>query len=55
MYGETISVTIAALEKSHSEAFSIQANDAHKMPDFSLLHIGAHNVYYVKCDMDIRE
>jgi hypothetical protein len=29
-----ISVTIAALEKTHSEAISNQANDAHKMPDF---------------------
>ncbi|MCK7285209.1 LysR substrate-binding domain-containing protein [Enterobacter asburiae] len=33
---ETISVTIAAREKTHSEVISIQANanDAHKMPDF---------------------
>jgi len=26
-----------------------------KTLDFALLHIGAHNVYYVKYDMDIRE
>jgi hypothetical protein len=36
MHCETISVMIAALEKTHSEVISIQANanDAHKMPDF---------------------
>lgn len=36
MHCETISVTIAAREKTHSEVISIQANanDAHKMPDF---------------------
>jgi hypothetical protein len=48
MHYETIGVTITALEKTRSEAIIIQAKDVHKTPDLSLLHIGAHNVYYVK-------
>lgn len=45
---ETISVTITALEKTCSETIIIQAKDVHKTPDLALLHINAHNVYYVK-------
>ncbi|ESN13296.1 hypothetical protein L370_03573 [Enterobacter sp. MGH 24] len=33
----------------------MQAQCVQKTLDFALLHIGAHNVYYVKYDMDIRE
>lgn len=47
------SVMVAALGKALSEAISDQAKDDHKTLDSSWFHISAHNVYYVKSNLNV--